>query len=64
MYNKCDTANIKIYNRQYNSLSTYISEETSITTVLTSHETNLQETTLITTVSKERVSEASMVCGK
>lgn len=39
-------------------------EETSITTVLTSHATNLQETTLITTVSKERVSEASMVCGK
>lgn len=37
-------------------------EETSITTVLTSHATNLQETTLITTVSKERVSEASMVC--
>lgn len=64
MYNKCDTANIKIYNRQYNSLSSYISEETSITTVLTSHATNLQETTLITTVSKERVSEASMVCGK
>lgn len=41
-----------------------ISEETSITTVLTPHATNLQDTTLITTVRKERVSEASMACGK
>lgn len=37
-------------------------KETSITTVLTSHATNLQDTPLITTVSKERVPEASMVC--
>lgn len=35
-------------------------QQTSITTVLTSHATHLQETTLITTVSKERVSEASI----
>lgn len=37
-------------------------EETSITTVLTPHATNSQDTPLITTVSKERVSEASLVC--
>lgn len=46
------------------ALTTYISEDTTITTILTSLATNLKDTSLITTVSKERVSEASIVCGK
>lgn len=65
--NECNTANNihQIKNIQYiTALPTYISEETTYTTILTSPATTFGETPLITTVSKESVSEARIVCGK
>lgn len=46
------------------ALTTYISEKTTITAILTPPATDLKDTPLITTVSKESVSEATIVCGK
>lgn len=64
---KCNTANnIHQIKKTDNitALTTYISEETINTTIVIPLVTNLKDTSLITTVSKESVSEASIVCGK
>lgn len=64
---KCNTANnIHQIKKTDNitALTTYISEETTNTTILIPIVTSLKDTSLITTVSEESVSEASIVCGK